>query len=173
MNRPLKPVSTKIPCIKASNYYIEITILIQDACIADSSKEKHIRGILKSEVLKLLRRDNVVILDGLNYIKGFRYELYCGSKANRSTQCTLLTQINYEQAWNFNEHRREDNEKYERTVFEELLMRYEEPDGNSRWDSPLFVTFPGQTLEFEEMSSALFGKKAPPPNMSTQNVSTS
>ncbi|KAI4467195.1 hypothetical protein MML48_2g00005228 [Holotrichia oblita] len=136
----------------------------------DSSKEKHIRGILKSEVFRLLRSDNIVILDGLNYIKGYRYELYCGSKANHSTQCTLLTQINYEEAWKSNENRSDDSEKYEKSVFDALLMRYEEPDGKNRWDSPLFVTFPDRILEFEEISKALLGKKAPPPNMSTQNA---
>ncbi|KAI4467191.1 hypothetical protein MML48_2g00013203 [Holotrichia oblita] len=136
----------------------------------DSSKEKHIRGILKSEVFRLLRSDNIVILDGLNYIKGYRYELYCGSKANHSTQCTLLTQINYEEAWKSNENRSDDSEKYEKSVFDALLMRYEEPDGKNRWDSPLFVTFSDRILEFEEISKALLGKKAPPPNMSTQNA---
>jgi protein KTI12 len=37
---------------------------------ADSSREKHIRSLLKSEVLKLITPNNVVILDALNYIKG-------------------------------------------------------------------------------------------------------
>lgn len=36
----------------------------------DSQKEKRIRGHLKSEVIKLIGKDNVVILDGSNYIKG-------------------------------------------------------------------------------------------------------
>lgn len=120
-------------------------------------------------MLRLLRSDNLVILDALNYIKGYRYELYCSSKANHSTQCTLLTQINYEEAWKLNENRK-DGEKYERSVFDALLMRFEEPENRSRWDSPLFVILPEQRLEFDEISKVLFGKKAPPPNMSTQNV---
>lgn len=36
----------------------------------DSQKEKRVRGYLKSEVLRLIGKDNVVILDGSNYIKG-------------------------------------------------------------------------------------------------------
>lgn len=36
----------------------------------DSQKEKRVRGYLKSEVLRIISRDNVVILDGSNYIKG-------------------------------------------------------------------------------------------------------
>lgn len=36
----------------------------------DSQKEKRVRGYLKSEVIKLIGKDNVVILDASNYIKG-------------------------------------------------------------------------------------------------------
>lgn len=37
---------------------------------ADSQKEKVIRADLKSETVRLLTKDNVVILDAANYIKG-------------------------------------------------------------------------------------------------------
>lgn len=36
----------------------------------DSQKEKRVRGYLKSEVIRLIGKDSVVILDGSNYIKG-------------------------------------------------------------------------------------------------------
>lgn len=36
----------------------------------DSQKEKRVRGHLKSEVIRLIGKDNVVVLDGSNYIKG-------------------------------------------------------------------------------------------------------
>ena len=36
----------------------------------ESSKEKSLRGELKSQVHKLISKDDVVILDSLNYIKG-------------------------------------------------------------------------------------------------------
>ena len=38
--------------------------------LSDSKKEKTIRGALKSESIRLLTKDSVVICDGLNYIKG-------------------------------------------------------------------------------------------------------
>lgn len=90
---------------------------------ADSNKEKHIRGLLKSEMLKLISPSNVVILDALNYIKGYRYELFCGTKANMSTQCTIHTEINREQAWTLNEKRPNVQEKYDRATFDALVMR--------------------------------------------------
>lgn len=137
---------------------------------ADSNKEKHIRGLLKSEILKVISPTNVVISDALNYIKGYRYELFCGTKVNRSTQCTVHTEINREQAWTFNNNRKNEEEKYDRATFDALLMRYEEPDGSNRWDAPLFMIFPGETLNKDAIYSSLFKKPPPKPNMSTQNA---
>ncbi|KAF2903105.1 hypothetical protein ILUMI_03079 [Ignelater luminosus] len=135
----------------------------------DSSKEKHIRGLVKSDVLKLIGPNSVVILDGSNYIKGYRYELYCASKANKSTQCTIYTLINHDVSWEFNEKREVESEKYNRETFDALIMRYEEPDSKNRWDSPLFMIYPDGTLDFSAISDCLFKKKPPPPNQSTQN----
>ena len=62
--------------------------LDKNLVFSDSKHEKEVRGRLKSEVVRLLSKDNVVICDGLNYIKGFRYELYCASKSVKTTQVT-------------------------------------------------------------------------------------
>jgi len=43
----------------------------------DPQMEKILRASLKSNVEKLIDKNRVVIIDSLNYIKGFRYELYC------------------------------------------------------------------------------------------------
>lgn len=53
---------------------------------------------------------------------------------------------------------------------EELMMRFEEPNSNQRWDSPLFVIHPEDELPYDQISDALFNRKPPPPNMATQNV---
>nr|XP_013101308.1 unnamed protein product [Stomoxys calcitrans] len=152
----------------------------------DSQKEKMVRSDLKSEALRLLDKESVVILDAGNYIKGYRYELFCATKAARSTQCTLFCGIQNERAWEFNLLRNgeetedlaniEDvslldnsNVPYSKEIFNGLCMRFEEPHGNCRWDSPLFVSFPDDELEFESIFSALFESKPLPPNQSTQN----
>lgn len=118
-----------------------------------------------------------VLVNVINYqffyqlnASGYRYELYCGSKANKNTQCTIHTEINREEAWKFNENRSKENEKYTRETFDALVMRYEEPDGKNRWDSPLFTIFPHQELDKNAVMSCLFDEAPPPPNMSTQNV---
>ena len=41
----------------------------RDAVLSDSRREKVLRGRLKSEVCRLLHKEEVVILDALNYIK--------------------------------------------------------------------------------------------------------
>jgi protein KTI12 len=49
----------------------------------NSQKEKMIRADLKSNSLRKLNKNDLVIIDGGNYIKGYRYELYCASKSAR------------------------------------------------------------------------------------------
>ena len=83
----------------------------KNTIFSDSKHEKDVRGRLKSEVIRLLSKDNVVICDGLNYIKGFRYELYCASKSAKSTQVTIQCDLSPEDAQSFNSAR-DDLEKY-------------------------------------------------------------
>ena len=51
-----------------------------------------------------------------------------------------------------------------------LVLRFEAPDSRNRWDSPLFTIQKEDTLQFEAISDAIFKRKAPPPNQSTQSV---
>lgn len=113
---------------------------------------------------------------------GYRYELYCASKAARSTQCTVFCAIPHEKAWTFNQQRNTadeivDNSEYDnssvpytREIFDALILRYEEPIANNRWDSPLFTLLPESTINFDDVYAALYEKKPPPPNLATQNV---
>lgn len=54
-------------------YFINISLsdLILNYCnLKDPSKEKELRGSLKSEVSKYMSKEDVVIFDSMNYIKG-------------------------------------------------------------------------------------------------------
>lgn len=124
-----------------------------------------------------------------NWLSGYRYELYCASKSARTTQCTVFCAIPKDQAWGLNEKRTEPDElkteneseaddqtgnslvPYTKEIFDALILRYEEPNANSRWDAPLFTIIPEMTLKLEDIHSALYEKKPPPPNQATQNVS--
>lgn len=112
---------------------------------------------------------------------GYRYELYCASKAARSTQCTIYCAMSLTDAWKFNEQRTDDDlleshptdnstVPYSREIFDALIHRYEEPIANNRWDSPLFTILKDSTPSFEDISAALYERKPPPPNLATQNV---
>lgn len=148
-------------------------------------QEKIVRSDLKSDVIRHLNRDDVVIFDAGNYIKGYRYEVYCATKSARVSQCTVFCAINDQQMRAFNQQRRSRSrdedvaivannsaEPYTEDTLQALKMRFEEPQGNNRWDAPLFTLFPESTPNLEAIHKCLYEQGPPPPNQSTQNVSS-
>ena len=125
-----------------------------------------------------------MIADGLNYIKGFRYQLYCEAKAVQTPSCVVgfasflpggieglgrggLTCLEVhvgtpvERCREINERLLGEGGGYARDVFDNLIFRYEEPNGMSRWDSPLFtVPFEDETSDFEGIWDVMVGGKA-------------
>ena len=59
----------------------------------EAKSEKDARAEEYSAVERLLGRDVIVIADGLNYIKGFRYQLYCAAKAGRTLSCVVMLNL--------------------------------------------------------------------------------
>lgn len=51
--------------------------------------EKEARGVAYARAKRVLARDSIVILDGMNYIKGWRYQLWCEAKAAGTTCCVV------------------------------------------------------------------------------------
>ncbi|CEJ57445.1 hypothetical protein PMG11_06137 [Penicillium brasilianum] len=51
--------------------------------------EKEARGVAYARAKRVLARDSIVILDGMNYIKGWRYQLWCEAKASNTTCCVV------------------------------------------------------------------------------------
>jgi protein KTI12 len=105
-----------------------------------SNAEKQTRGALKSAFDRAVGKSDgsnknsrrLVILDSLNYIKGFRYELHCISKASGEKHGILwiLNRMSVIQQWNKN---------YSSELLQELISRFEPPDDRNRWDKPLFT----------------------------------
>ncbi|XP_071388303.1 protein KTI12 homolog [Centroberyx affinis] len=135
---------------------------------ADSQKEKNARAALKAAVERKVNKDDIVILDSLNYIKGYRYELYCLIKHTQTPHCLVycLTSAEVSSTWNTS---RDATEQYTQEILDALVLRFEAPDSRNRWDSPLFTILTDDTLPFEAISDAIFKRKAPPPNQSTQS----
>lgn len=139
---------------------------------SESGNEKELRASLKSEVQKLMSKEDVVILDSSNYIKGYRYELFCISKLTQTPQCVIYVDRKIDDCIQLNASRPE-NESYKVEVMNALNMRFEAPETKNRWDSTLFTITPTNSdsdqLPIEAIENVLFNQKAPPPNKSTLN----
>lgn len=55
----------------------------------DAQAEKMLRGALLAEVERLVSSKTVVVCDSLNYIKGYRYELYCRARSQKTPTCVV------------------------------------------------------------------------------------
>lgn len=114
---------------------------------SNNSSEKNARATIYGAVTRVLSPKDIVILDGGNYIKGWRYQLYCEAKAVRTTHCLVHIGTSIEKAREINDSRLaseskvtdEENLPYQRECWENLVFRYEEPNVFARWDSPLFT----------------------------------
>uniref|UniRef100_A0A671SL89 Protein KTI12 homolog n=1 Tax=Sinocyclocheilus anshuiensis TaxID=1608454 RepID=A0A671SL89_9TELE len=111
---------------------------------------KHMCQIVCATCIHVVSKDDIVILDSLNYIKGKSVFVYC------------LTSTDVSSEWNKG---READSQYTGNV----ILRFEAPDSRNRWDSPLFTIQQEDSLPFEAICDALFKRKAPPPNQSTQS----
>ncbi|BBN19541.1 protein KTI12 [Marchantia polymorpha subsp. ruderalis] len=105
----------------------------------DMPSEKNLRGVLRSAVDRKSSKDAIVIIDSLNNIKGYRYELWCLARAAGILYCVLHCDAGEEdcRAWN-QLRQKEGAASYEDRIFDDLVRRFERPDGKNRWDSPLF-----------------------------------
>merc|ERR1711879_780276 len=71
--------------------------------------EKRLRGNLKAATERALaNKDNLVILDHGNYIKGWRYELHCMAKSTRTKSMILYLDDNDEEQFLSNNQLREN-----------------------------------------------------------------
>ncbi|EFX05679.1 RNA polymerase 2 elongator complex subunit [Grosmannia clavigera kw1407] len=114
-----------------------------------NASEKDARAALYGAVKRVLSPRDIVVLDGLNYIKGWRYQLSCEAKNVRTPHAVLQIGCSVEQARKVNAKRLEQEghpssetdgaKPYAQANWDNLVFRYEEPNGMTRWDSPLFV----------------------------------
>ncbi|KAK3178549.1 hypothetical protein OEA41_000686 [Lepraria neglecta] len=108
----------------------------------EARTEKDARATEYSAVKRALGKDTIIIADGLNYIKGFRYQLYCEAKAVQTPNCVVHVGTPIQNCEEINARLLENKEEdggYAKDLFDNLVYRYEEPNGMTRWDSPLFT----------------------------------
>jgi len=70
-----------------------------------SFAEKGTRGALKGASDHKLNTECFVIVDSLNYIKGYRYELYCTARTFRTPHCVVWVGCNDNVSTQWNEER--------------------------------------------------------------------
>ncbi|KAF5741691.1 hypothetical protein HS088_TW10G00695 [Tripterygium wilfordii] len=122
---------------------------------ANMPAEKNLRGVLRSEVDRSLSKENIIIVDSLNSIKGYRYELWCLARAAGIRYCVVYCDVEETHCRKWNEERMNKGEaSYDDKIFEDLARRFERPDRRNRWDSPLFELWPCKD-GIEKSSAAL------------------
>lgn len=161
--------------IKASGLDMKVELVnderlnIAKETYREAKTEKATRGAQMSAVKKLLARDTIVILDNLTYIKGFRYQLFCEAKAIRTNSCVVQVgaPVDLCKEWNAQMLAKGEN-GWAPDLFDALVFRYEEPNGMSRWDSPLYaVSYDDTTLPVDEIWDTLVLQRPKPPNQAT------
>ena len=65
------------------------TLGLNRSLYGSSAQEKPARGALIAAVERALSPKVILILDSLNYIKGFRYQLFCAAKNLRTQSCVV------------------------------------------------------------------------------------
>jgi len=59
----------------------------------DSRSEKPARATLFAAIQRQMGQDTILIVDALNYIKGFRYQLYCAAREFKLRVCTVSFRV--------------------------------------------------------------------------------
>ena len=73
---------------KASTYWAYLGALSSQPS-KDSRSEKPARGALFTAMQRHMGQDTLLIVDGMNYIKGFRYQMYCAARELKLRVCTV------------------------------------------------------------------------------------
>nr|XP_043606564.1 protein KTI12 homolog [Erigeron canadensis] len=140
LSEALKDVESKpnVRIIDETSFHLD-----RNQTYAEMTSEKNLRGVLRSEVDRSLSKDNIIIVDSLNSIKGYRYELWCLARAAGIRHCVLHCDVEETHCRNWNKERREKSGiSYDDPIFDDLVRRFERPDSRNRWDSPLYEIWP-------------------------------
>ncbi|KAL1742080.1 chromatin associated protein KTI12 [Schizophyllum fasciatum] len=136
----------------------------------DSRSEKPARSALLTAVQRHMNQDTILIVDAPNYIKGFRYQMYCAAREAKLRVCTLYTVATADVCRSRNEARPEE-QRYAPETLQNMIARFEEPSSMVRWDSPLFtITWTDEELPMDGIWDAVTHGNVKPPNAGTQAV---
>ncbi|KAJ7733753.1 chromatin associated protein KTI12, partial [Mycena maculata] len=154
---------TNLTLVTVSDESLNISPSVYD----DSRYEKPARGALLTAIQRLMAQDTVLIVDAPNYIKGFRYQIYCAAREMKLRVCTVYVVATPELCRERNASRT-DGRAYAPETLENLLVRFEEPSSMVRWDSPLFtVPWTEPDVPAAQIAQAITSGSIKPPNSGT------
>ncbi|KZT66358.1 chromatin associated protein KTI12 [Daedalea quercina L-15889] len=143
---------------------------IDRSVYGDGRLEKSARAALFTAMQRRMGQDTILIVDAMNYIKGFRYQMYCAAREIKVRVCTvyILATPDLCKEWNTS---REDGMQYPSDILGNLLHRYEEPSSMVRWDSPLFtISWMDEDVPADNIWKAITEGTVKPPNAGTQAI---
>ena len=151
---PCLVMLTGLPCSRKSEVVGEIQRRLLDAgekcklvdepslslkrnvAYRDARMEKIARQTLLSTVERNLRSNGPhVILDSMNLVKGFRYQLWCIARENACRCVTVFCADSREVVTS----RNLESSSYRADIFDDLCERFEYPDSKDRWHKPMFT----------------------------------
>ncbi|KAB5590746.1 Protein kti12 [Ceratobasidium theobromae] len=150
----------------------------------NSRLEKPARSALLSAIVRDLSKTTILIVDSLNYIKGFRYQMYCAAREvgvwvatvgcpppeeNETKREKTGTSIQRKCLWRMSSPLSDQASAPHR--FENLIERYEEPNSMVRWDSPLFtIPWSDETIPGEDIWRAITSGDKRPANQAVAAI---
>ncbi len=138
--------------------------------LKDPQSEKILRASIKSNVEKFMDQQRVVIVDSLNYIKGYRYELYCLARNALTNTVTVFIDTDIEMAQKICVEGGYDN-AFPPALFEDYASRMERPNPSARWDSPMIHCRLGEEFPIDDLCKLVQDGKKPRDPVSTKAVS--
>lgn len=61
----------------------------------DGRLEKPARAALFTAMQRAIGQDTILIVDAMNYIKGFRYQMYCAAREMKVRVCTVSRRVQH------------------------------------------------------------------------------
>lgn len=106
---------------------------VEDGAFSASKLETQARSDYKASIRRSLAPGTIVIADGMNFIKGFRYELFCLARQEHLRFCCAYCEVDPNIA------RERSRSRYPEKNLEDLIGRMEKPSEKNKFDKPLFI----------------------------------
>lgn len=134
---------------------------VESGAFSSSRNETTARSDFKGAVQRDLIGTRVVIADGMNFIKGFRYELFCMARESSLGFCCVFCDVPDDVAFERSKAR------YPEAKLRDLIGRMERPSERNKFDKPLFVINEATDDTIQPIVQSILGKTKLAPKKAT------